>query len=227
MNSAPIISRLLFLLIASPLMIFGQQVKNNNSKKTNQEGSCDLVFSIGNLTGPRVNIDSFKAQKKIHISCGFSFVSANVYFSGSNFKDIGIVTLTGDLLTPMSEYINKCDAGSVVSFDNIKVLTKDGVRTIDGRSFTFYRGGDSVKVPISTVNQEIFDLMKKDFVSGKIYFSGTNFDNVTIVNASAAGSLKAWYNRCVPGTIISFENCVYREPGNTLSKPVTKTLKLE
>jgi hypothetical protein len=68
----------------------------------------------------------------------YTVVSATVYFSGANFNNVVTTSINGNNLAPLSQYLQRCGPGSVVSFDNIKVSGPDGVRVIDGKSFALY-----------------------------------------------------------------------------------------
>ncbi|MGF2413183.1 hypothetical protein [Ferruginibacter sp.] len=219
---------LILISISAPFKLISQQTKNNNPKVAIKPMETFPRFAVGNLTGTRVNIDSFKSQTTIKISEGFSIVRTTIYFSGANFPDVVSATLIGPSLSSIKSLIDRCTVGSVVSFDNVKVNGPDGERTIDGKSYVFYSGNyDSIKVPLSLVNAEINDLIKMKYVSGTIYFSGSNFTNVNTVKASDPESIKSLYMRCGPGSIISFDNCIYKDSANKLSNPVFKSLKMK
>lgn len=63
----------------------------------------------------------------------FSVVSATVYFAGAGFTTGGVQTaqITGGSLAPLAPYLQRCQPGSSIIFDNVKVQGPDGtVRTI-------------------------------------------------------------------------------------------------
>jgi gliding motility-associated protein GldM len=68
----------------------------------------------------------------------YTVLSATVYFSGANFANVVTTSINGNQLGSLSQYLQRCGPGSVVSFDNIKVSGPDGVRVIDGKSFALY-----------------------------------------------------------------------------------------
>ncbi len=95
------------------------------------------VISVGNLSAScTVNADDFKSQKEITVSNGYSFVSANAYFGGKGFPTPVVVSINGSSMYLLKEQLEKCQSGSFVSFDNVRVK-KDGVGTIaiDGKSY--------------------------------------------------------------------------------------------
>ena len=67
-----------------------------------------------------------------------------------------------------------------------------------------------------------------NYRTGTIYFSGTNFLNVIIINISKTNSkdLKSIFMRCAPGSVVTFENVTYQDKDNSLIT-LNKTLKLE
>jgi hypothetical protein len=119
--------------------------------------------------------------------------------------------------------------GSVVTFDNVKFTDAKGAEiSVESKSYMFY-GGEYVTntAYLSKVNGEIFELIKKDFISGTIYFSGENFPNVITTHSKDIETKKSLFARCGPGSVISFDNCVYKNTDGTSSKPVSKSLKME
>lgn len=80
---------------------------------------------------------------------------------------------------------------------------------------------------LSVQTAELFYYSAKLFISGTIYFSGNGFSNVITVTKNNYSSLSNLANRCIPGSIVTFENCVYKELNGSLSKPLFKSIKLE
>ncbi|MGG9971976.1 GldM family protein [Ferruginibacter sp. SUN002] len=69
----------------------------------------------------------------------FSVIGATVYFSGANFKGIEKGTITSSSLKPLSALMARCIPGSIVIFDEVKVVGPDKkVRTIPGISLRLY-----------------------------------------------------------------------------------------
>ena len=66
----------------------------------------------------------------------FNIVNAKVYFSGANFKNIETGTITSNKLKPISHLMARCIPGSIVVFDEVKVVGPDKkVRTIPGATY--------------------------------------------------------------------------------------------
>jgi hypothetical protein len=69
----------------------------------------------------------------------FSVVSATVYFSGANFKNVEKGFITSNSLKPIKELMRRCLPGSKVLFDEIKVKGPDNeIRIIQGLSLLLY-----------------------------------------------------------------------------------------
>jgi len=81
----------------------------------------------------RAELDDFEFDAK------FSVLSATVYFSGTNFKEVERGYITSNSLKPIKKLMDRCLPGSVVVFDDVKVKGPDNlVRTIPGVSLTLY-----------------------------------------------------------------------------------------
>ena len=133
-------------------------------------------------------------------------------------------------LYKLDTLIQKCIAGSSVSFDNIKLIDKKNAElSIEGKTYVFYSSssGNNSSIVRSAAYKEFIELSKLNFISGTVYFSGENFANVVIVYINSTTSLKNLMDRCGPGSIIAFENCIYKNADGTLSKAITKMIKLE
>ncbi len=104
----------------------------------------DPVFKVG--TGKvRMPSVEFKNQQfcraeleNFDFDLQFKIVSATVYFSGAGFPNVVTSQLTGNSLAGISSFFSRCQPGSVVTFDNVKVQGPDGVRGIDGKSIALY-----------------------------------------------------------------------------------------
>jgi len=69
----------------------------------------------------------------------FSIVGATVYFSGTNFRGVEKATINSNSFKPIRSYIDRCAPGSVVIFDDVKVVGPDKqVRTIEGKTYLLH-----------------------------------------------------------------------------------------
>ena len=89
----------------------------------------------------------FKAQEycRAELPADFEFeakfkvVGATVYFSGTNFRNVEKGTITSNSLKPVADLMARCAPGSMVVFDNVKVVGPDKqVRTIPGKSILLF-----------------------------------------------------------------------------------------
>lgn len=77
--------------------------------------------------------------KDFEFDVQFKVVSATVYFSGANFRGVETGTITSNKLAPVKHLMDRCIPGSMVVFDDVKVMGPDKkVRTIPGLSLLLY-----------------------------------------------------------------------------------------
>jgi hypothetical protein len=84
----------------------------------------------------------FKAQEycraeveRFEFNAPFSIVSAVVYFSGANFQNTQKAVINGSSLKSIKHLMDRCGPGSIVIFDEVKVIGPDKLlRTITGLS---------------------------------------------------------------------------------------------
>jgi gliding motility-associated protein GldM len=97
----------------------------------------DPIIKVG--TGsPRMQSATFKAQQYIRadlenfeFDARFSVLGGTVYFSGAGFPRPEQGSFTGNSLGGLSGFINRCQPGSSITIENVKVQGPDGrVRTI-------------------------------------------------------------------------------------------------
>jgi len=168
------------------------------------------ILMLGNRNLSLIGISDLKSQKQITISAGFSFKNAVVYFAGNGFPVIYYHTLSKPSLKELDSLIAKCQLGATITFDNVKVADKNGKEyAIQGSSYKVSTDEEAIKALDNTLT-EFRRLINLDFVSGTIYFSGT-FINVQRAFGKDINTLKYTYSQmCYPGSIITFENCVYK-----------------
>ncbi len=88
----------------------------------------------------------FKAQdfcraelKDFDFDVQFTVVSATVYFSGTNFKNVETDFIKSNSLKPIRSLMDRCAPGSLVIFDNVKVLGPDKqIRPLQGTSYLLH-----------------------------------------------------------------------------------------
>ncbi len=96
-------------------------------------------FYFGNVKGSKAEVGFFKNQKEITVSEGYTFVSAQVYFSGAGFINVVSATLSNNSLNTLRPFLDKCENGTAVTFDKITLRAPDGKeKVIDGISYSLY-----------------------------------------------------------------------------------------
>jgi len=121
---------------------------NADNKPTTFEFRCkkipDPVFKVASGT-VRMTATEFKSQsfcradlENFDFDLKFIVVSATVHFAGTNFPNSAIAQLTGNNLSSLNTYIQRCGPGSSITFDNIKVEGPDGIRSIEAKSIVLY-----------------------------------------------------------------------------------------
>ncbi|MEO6584501.1 MAG: gliding motility protein GldM [Ferruginibacter sp.] len=96
------------------------------------------IFKVG-PGGTKMASVVFKGQQFVRaelenfdFDVRYSVVSATVYFSGAGFPNVATASLNGNSMASLQSYISRCQPGSNITFDNVKVSGPDGGRTIQG-----------------------------------------------------------------------------------------------
>jgi len=102
-------------------------------------------FKVGS-GHPRMPSVDFKNQTACRADMGPDFIydvryvvlSATVYFSGTGFANVVTTSITGNNLSALNPYMSRCVPGTSVTFDNVKVQGPDGIRVIEGKTFSLF-----------------------------------------------------------------------------------------
>lgn len=102
-------------------------------------------FKVGSGK-PRMTSVEFKNQTACRADMGpdfiydvkYAVVSATVYFAGTGFPNVVTTTITGNNLQGLAQYMTRCVPGTSITFDNVKVQGPDGVRVIEGKTFSLF-----------------------------------------------------------------------------------------
>lgn len=89
---------------------------------------------------------------------------------------------------------------------------------------------DSLKFLKDTVTYlQIIGLRKLDYYSGTIYFAGTYYENVATLrlNEKNDSLFNKYFDRCAPGSKISFENVTWKNKSGVFFGPLTKLFILK
>jgi hypothetical protein len=187
-------------------------------------------ITYGNLGTMAVSVEEFKKQHTLKIPGNLILDSAIVYFSIPGKKNI--ISLNYYPHFDPVNFTKLCDLlvpGAWVTFNIFfrdRVIQKPGSVSL-GYAFYGMTKRDRV-VPSSPSVTEWKRLRELAYSSGTIYFSGTCFDNVIAfrVEAGNLSKLKELFDRCAPGSKITFENVVYTDEKQVISR-LSKTFELE
>jgi gliding motility-associated protein GldM len=104
----------------------------------------DPVFKVG-PGGTRMPTVTFKNQQfcraeleNFDFDVTYKVVSATVYFSGAGFPNVTQANISSNNLSGLSANMQRCQPGSAVTFDNVKVQGPDGTRNIQGVGVILY-----------------------------------------------------------------------------------------
>ena len=68
--------------------------------------------------------------KDFEFEAPFKIISATIYFSGTNFRNTEKAVLTSNSLKPAKHLMERCAPGSIVIFDNVKVIGPDKIERV-------------------------------------------------------------------------------------------------
>jgi hypothetical protein len=142
---------LLFSLVGISMMPVSNRLLNNEQSPVQENylahadisnESNTLGFGPGQAEEKMLAI-TFRSQEycraevyDFQFETQFKVVSATVYFSGTNFRNAEKGFITSNSLKPIKNLMDRCVPGTIVIFDNVKVIGPDNeVRTIQGTSF--------------------------------------------------------------------------------------------
>jgi hypothetical protein len=77
--------------------------------------------------------------KDIEFDVQYNVVGATVYFSGTNFRSVETGFINSNSLKPIRNLMARCAPGTMVVFDNVKVIGPDKqIRPIRGTSYLLH-----------------------------------------------------------------------------------------
>jgi hypothetical protein len=84
--------------------------------------------------------DACRAElKDFEFDVQYKVVSATVYFSGGNFRNVEAGYINSNSLEPIKKLLERCVPGTMVVFDNVKVVGPDKlIRSIQGTSYLLH-----------------------------------------------------------------------------------------
>lgn len=149
--------KLLLLFASSAISIFPLNSATLRAQRAAVDHTCTTIIvpamntsntlSLGDPGGPfKIPVATFKDQQFCRAESGdfnldtkSSIIGATVYFYGKGFHAVAKGILPGSSLQPIAELMKRCKAGTVVAFDEIKVLGPDHrVHSMEGESYLLY-----------------------------------------------------------------------------------------
>ena len=141
---------LLFSFLSMGILPVNSQLSNNINSFV--EPDCLSIGGSNESTGTQPGIGNeneqmlavtFRSQdvcraelKDFVFDIQYNIVSATVYFSGTNFRNVETGYITSSSLKPIRSLKARCAPGTMVVFDKVKVIGPDKeLRTIQGTSY--------------------------------------------------------------------------------------------
>lgn len=134
------------IAVASSAFILSSFIFIESKHSTLIKPSDANSINIGMQGKTKMSAAVFKAQdycrvelKDFEFDVQFKIISATVYFTGTNFKNVEKGSINSTSLKPIKEQMQRCAPGSIVIFDDIKVTGPDNtVRPINSLSLLLY-----------------------------------------------------------------------------------------
>lgn len=143
----PLLSSICFAPVSQQINVVEKQTKINSHTclAENKNETPAIVFQDG-VGAARMSAVAFKNQdycraelENFEFDVRFTIVSATVYFSGANFKNVEKGFLTSNSLKTIKHLMVRSIPGTNVVFDEIKVKGPgDTISMIDGKSLLLY-----------------------------------------------------------------------------------------
>ncbi|MGB4843704.1 MAG: GldM family protein [Ferruginibacter sp.] len=133
----------LFLALSISILPINNLINNTNEVIGNEANTLNLQPDPGS---EKMTAVIFRAQdfcraelKDFEFDAEFRIISATIYFSGENFRNTESGTINSSSLKPVKHLMKRCVPGSIVVFDNVKVMGPDKqVRPIAGLSLILH-----------------------------------------------------------------------------------------
>lgn len=137
-----------YYLIAKSNGMVSVKIKEGNNMLANYNFISKpmpvLDITVGNISSKKIQASIFNLQTGLKCVLpdflhedDYKVISATVYFSGTNFKDIAVTTITNSF-NSMQSYLDKCDVGTIITFDNVRVQGPTGIMSTNGLSIALY-----------------------------------------------------------------------------------------
>jgi hypothetical protein len=155
------------------------------------------------------------------------FYKVIAYFSGKGLEYVKPYNCFGSDLNLLMKNIDSASNGAFVTIETLIFISPNKPnKVIENIPYKFNQNKQSTLVQ-NSAKDEVDKLRMYNFVSGTIYFGGEGFLNVSSVNAKEKITLNNFYDRCMPGSSITLDNCIFKNENGSLSEPISKNIKLK
>lgn len=112
---------------------------------------------------------------------------------------------------------------------NRNTISRQNITDSGSTTFTYdifrFPGRSLDSVPIKNIVDVRNQVRQMDFISGKVYFSGTGFTYPIEVNPLGKGSwIEHYLINCGPGSKLAFENCRVKGSGSMSVQAIHKVI---
>lgn len=185
--------------------------------------SYPLKYTVGTPGGAAVMLDKMNVfyigvPNPITIGSPTGWDKTNVSMSGGSLSGSGSKrTVTVSNIGPASITVVADGKSSTFPF-RVKKVPDPVFKIADGKARIATVAFKNQQFCRADLENFDFDL-KFTVVSATVYFSGAGFPSVAqgSISSGSLGSISAQLQRCVPGSVVSFENIKVSGPGGTRS----------
>lgn len=185
--------------------------------------SYPLKYTVGTPGGAAVMLDKMNVfyigvANPITIGSPTGWDKTSVSMSGGSLSGSGSKrTVTVSNIGPASITVVADGKSSTFPF-RVKKVPDPVFKIADGKARIATVAFKNQQFCRADLENFDFDL-KFNVVSATVYFSGAGFPSVAqgSISSSSLGSISAQLQRCVPGSVVSFENIKVSGPGGTRS----------
>ena len=126
-----VIKIMMFLVLSFALTFSWHKAQS----QTYNLNAVNKIVSINGYYAGEIPLHIIKEATELDMRPSYELISGTVYFSGTNFPNVVTESIETNSLEKLQSHIQRCGPGSVISFENIKVLKEGKVKTLAGGSF--------------------------------------------------------------------------------------------
>jgi len=182
-------------------------------EKTEIIKSSDAVKNFG--VRARFGVVKIISRKKMASVKNGSY-SLKLYYSTDTSKYVAVQNYVGKNLTVLCHDMIKEHPNASLAIDELRFCDETGnCKYLEAESSFINLAYSNYWVDSISKNlAELIFYGSRQYKTGKFYFSGNYFRNVTTCNATDANCIENNLKKCAPGTIIILEGCQYKNKDN-------------